>query len=107
MVRRLKVDLLIPLKYNDGTNVEPNKLFMVKEKIVELFGGITIHPLTTEGIWIDPMTRIKYYDECRRFEIIAEESPKIYETLKELKENLKKIFKQKDIYMYSSEITQI
>ncbi|KKM01160.1 hypothetical protein LCGC14_1797140, partial [marine sediment metagenome] len=25
-------------------------LFMVKEKIVELFGGITIHPLSTEGI---------------------------------------------------------
>jgi len=54
MVRRLKVEFLIPLEYNDGTNVEPNKLFMVKEKIVELFGGITIHPLTTEGIWIDP-----------------------------------------------------
>ena len=54
MVRRLKVEFLILLKYNDGTNVELNKLFMVKEKIVELFGGITIHPLTAEGIWIDP-----------------------------------------------------
>ena len=43
MVRRLKVEFLIPLKYNDGTNVDPNKLFIVKEKLIELFGGITIH----------------------------------------------------------------
>lgn len=50
MVCRLKVEFLIPLKYNDGTDVEPEKLFMVKEKVVELFGGITIHPLSIEGI---------------------------------------------------------
>ncbi len=108
MVRNLKVEFLIPLKYNDGTDVEPNKLFMVKEKIVELFGGFTFHPLTTtEGIWIDPKTRKKYYDKSRRFEIIVEESPEIYDILKELKEDLKKTFRQEDIHMYYTEITQI
>ncbi len=107
MIRRLKVEFLIPLKYNDGTDVEPEKLFMVKEKVIDLFGGITIHPLTTEGIWIDPKTHIKYYDECRRFEIVVEESPEIYETLKKLKEDLIKTFKQEDINIYYTEITQI
>lgn len=107
MVRRLKVEFLIPLKYNDGTDVEPEKLFMVKEKVVELFGGITIHPLSIEGIWIDPKTHMKYYDKCRRFEISVKESPEIYKNLKKLKDDLKEIFRQEDIYMYYSEITQI
>lgn len=75
MVRNLKVEFLIPLKYNDGTDVEPIKLFNVKKKVVKLFGGITIHPLTTEGIWIDPKTNIKYYDKCRRFETVVKASP--------------------------------
>lgn len=107
MVRRLKVEFLIPLKYNDGTDVEPEKLFMVKEKVVELFGGITIHPLSIEGIWIDTKTHMKYYDKCRRFEISVKESPEIYKNLKKLKDDLKEIFRQEDIYMYYSEITQI
>ena len=107
MVKRLKVEFLIPLKYNDGTDVEPEKLFMVKEKVVELFGGITIHPFFTEGIWIDPKTHIEYYDKCRRFEVSVEKSPEIYKTLTKLKDDLKKTFKQEEIYMYYTEITQI
>lgn len=107
MVKNLKVEFLIPLKYNDGTDVQPNKLFNVKKKVVELFGGITIHPLNTEGIWIDPKTHIKYYNECRRFETVVKESPEIYKILKGLKEYLKKTFKQKEIYMHYTEITQI
>ena len=75
MVKRLKVEFLIPLKYNDGTDVEPEKLFKVREKIVSLFGGVTIHPLSTEGIWIDPKTEQKYYDRCRRFEVLVIKSP--------------------------------
>jgi len=38
MVKRLRVEFLIPLKYKDGTDVEPKKLFEVREKVVSLFG---------------------------------------------------------------------
>lgn len=50
---------------------------------------------------------MKYYDKCRRFEISVKESPEIYKNLKKLKDDLKEIFRQEDIYMYYSEITQI
>jgi uncharacterized protein YnzC (UPF0291/DUF896 family) len=30
------VEFLVPLKYNDGTDVEPEKLYEVREKIVSL-----------------------------------------------------------------------
>ncbi len=107
MIQRLKVEFLIPLKYNDGTDVDIKKLLDIRKKVVDLFGAVTYSPVPTEGIWINPKTHIKYSDECRRFEILVEESPEIYETLKELKEDLKKTFKQEDIYMYYTKITQI
>ena len=107
MVKRLRVEFLIPLKYNDGTNVEPEKLFEVREKLVSLFGGVTIHPLSTEGIWIDPKTDKKYFDKCRRFEILTIKNSENLRILKDLKKELKKTFKQEEIYMVYSEITEI
>ncbi len=107
MVKKLKVEFLIPLKYNDGTDIEPEKFLEVRRKVVNLFGAVTYSPNPTEGIWIDPKTHKRYYDKSSRFEVSVEETPEIYKTLKELKENLKKIFKQKEIYMFYTEITQI
>ena len=107
MVKRLKVEFLIPLKYNDGTDVEPEKLFEVREKVVSLFGGVTIHTLSTEGIWIDPKTSQKYYDRCRRFEVLVIKSPTNLRILKDLKNQLKEILKQEEIYMVYTEITEI
>jgi len=107
MPKKLKVEFLLPLKYNDGTAVEPEKLYEVREKIVSLFGAVTIHPLSTEGIWIDPLTQQKYYDSCRRFEVAIDQSPDTEKLLKTLKEDLKNIFKQEEIFMYYSEITLI
>jgi len=107
MIKRLKVEFLIPLKYNDGTNVDIKKLLDVRKKVVDLFGAVTYSPVPTEGIWIDPNTHKRYYDRCSRFEVSIEKSPEIDNILKDLKNDLKKTFKQEDIYMYYTEITQI
>ena len=106
MSKRLIVAFLIPLKYNDGTDVEPEKLFEVREKIVKLFGAVTI-PLSTEGIWIDPKTQKMYYDRCRRFEVSLKQNSENDNLLKNLKNDLKKMFKQEEIYMYYTEVTQV
>ncbi len=107
MVTKLKVEFLIPLKYNDGTDVEPEKLYMIRERVVTLFGGVTIHPLYTDGIWINPKTDKRYYDRCRRFEVSIEKSPEIDNILKKLKDELKRMLKQEEIFMYYTKITQI
>jgi len=107
MVIRLRVQFLVPLKYNDGTDVEQEKLFDVREFVVGLFGAVTIHPLSTEGIWISPKTKRRYYDTCKRFEVSIERSENTDNILKNLKEKLKEIFRQEEIYMYYDEIIQI
>lgn len=107
MATRLEVQFLVPLKYNDGKDVEQEKIFEVRKKAVSLFGGVTVHPLSTEGVWRSPETDIVYYDTCKRFEVCVEQSIDIYEILKKLKEELKREFKQEEIYMVFHEITQI
>ena len=107
MAIRLRVQFLIPLKYNNGKDIEQEKLFEVREKVVGLFGGITIHPFSTEGIWISPTTKIRYYDLCKMFEVSIDKSENTDKILKNLKEDLKIMFEQEEIYMVYNEITQI
>ena len=107
MTVRLKVQFLVPLKYNDGKNVEQEKFFEVREKAVSLFGGVTVDPLSTEGVWKDPKTSRVYFDSCKRFEVSIEKTSEVEKILKNLKEELKKGFKQEEIYMTYHEITQV
>jgi len=107
MATKLNVQFLAPLKYNDGTDVEADKLFEVREKVVGLYGAVTIHPLSTEGIWTSPKTSEVYYDICRRFEVSIPKTPNVDKDLKTLKEEFKKIFKQEEIYMTYHEVIQI
>lgn len=107
MAARLKVQFLLPLKYNDKTDVEHEKLFQTRNEVVNSFGGITIHPLSTEGLWKCPKTDKIYFDICKRFEISIDKTRDVDMVLKKLKETLKKRFRQEEIYMIYYEITQV
>lgn len=107
MAKKLQIEFLVPLRYGNGKNVGEEKITQVRNKIVGLFGAVTIHSLATEGLWTSPKTHKKSYDECKKFEISVDKKPGIEKTLKKLKEMLKEMFEQEDIYMYSSEITTV
>jgi len=107
MATRLRVEFLIPLKYNDGTDIEPEKFFKIKNEVLEKFGGISIHPLSIEGAWIDKIDDARYYDNCKRFEVCAEKCEDTYHWLSKYKEQLKNEFKQKEIYMIAMEVKDI
>src|SRR5689334_12715910 len=40
-----KYEIYLPLKYNDGTEVEPEKLKQIRERLVAVFGAITVSPI--------------------------------------------------------------
>ena len=54
MNEMIKVEFLLPTKYNDGGDVERKKFLEVRKIIVRLFGGVTTHPVS-KGIWISPL----------------------------------------------------
>lgn len=115
MPQKLKVELFIPTLYNpdkDGLRkaIEPSKRRQVKNYIVKKYGGISIHPLTIQGTWVDKRTNTKYFDACKRYEICIDMDKDIQDVEKELsawKERLKKTFEQVEIYMTFYEVTQI
>lgn len=48
-------DIYLPLNYNDGRPIEPQKLHEIKEELAYRFGGLTVLPAGTpaEGLWED------------------------------------------------------
>ena len=39
-----RYEILLPLKYNDGGSVEPQKLLQTKQGVVQKFGALTVDP---------------------------------------------------------------
>ncbi len=41
-----RYELYLPLKYNDGTDIEPEKIKAIREELLGVFGGITASSMT-------------------------------------------------------------
>jgi hypothetical protein len=48
----VRYEILLPLKYNDGTPIEDEKLRITRRELVKRFGGITVEPRGFLGIWV-------------------------------------------------------
>ena len=44
-------DLFVPLRYNDGSPVDPAKLARLRQRLVDQFGGLTDLHQSHEGYW--------------------------------------------------------
>jgi len=41
-----KYELYLPLKYNDGTGIEPEKLEEIQQQLIAVFGAMTVSSLS-------------------------------------------------------------
>ncbi len=96
---RWRVQFLLPLKYNDGRDIEVDKFDWVRTELLDKFGGFTIYPFSLEGGWIHPTDNIKFFDRTKLFEITIKQTDENETYLKNFKEELKKKFSQHEIYM--------
>ncbi len=96
---RMAVRFLLPLKYNNGTEIEPFKFNRTREELLKKFGGFSISPFSIDGGWIDSNTATRYFDKSKLFEIEMENTEENQDFLKDYKNKLKKRFKQHEIYM--------
>lgn len=104
---RWRVQFLLPLKYNDGRDIEVDKLEWVKTEILAKFGGFTIHPFALEGGWRDPANNIKFFDRTKMFEVTIEQTDENEKYLKNFKEELKRRFDQHEIYMTVTTVNMV
>jgi len=89
-----KYEIYLPLKYNNGINIEPEKLKQIREQLMAVFGAITVSSLSApfQGRW--RYGGVEFVDDLIRIEIITNEE---LEFFKNFKRRLKRKLRQIDI----------
>ena len=88
-------DLFIPLYYNDGRPIEPQKFQALQHQLLDQFGGLTFFPQPNEGFW--SMAGVTYRDEIVIYRVITSDEREARQFLSDLKERLKKELRQEEI----------
>ena len=99
-----KYEIYLPLKYNDGSNVEPEKLEEIQQQLMAVFGAMTTSPLSApfQGTWRHG--GVEFVDEIFRIEIITDEELYFF---KNLKRQLKRTLRQLDILITVQDVKTI
>jgi hypothetical protein len=71
MLRR-RYEILLPLRYKEGTPLEPLKFLQTQEELIARFGAVTTSPEPLRGVWIDGENRFE--DEHLRLIVDVEPS---------------------------------
>ena len=97
-----RYEITLPIRFNDGSLVPPERLHDSYEDIVNQFGAVTIQPQPVRGIWRHHGQR--YDEENLRFYVDVEDSPENALFFQRWKEILKQRFRQIDIWIVSYEV---
>ena len=62
-----RYEILLPLNYNDGTLIEPEKFQETRRELVEQFGALTMDAPATDAFFRDFKERLK--ERFRQIEI--------------------------------------
>lgn len=95
-------DIFLPLFYNNGTPIEPNKFQELQSGLLDRFEGLTYFPQANQGFW--KFGNITYRDEIVIYRVISQESAASREYLSKLKEHLKQEFQQLDILIIERDV---
>lgn len=107
MVEKLRYEIYLPTCYNNKSPIETKKFRLIQKKLLKKCNGYSIHPATIEGAYVEENSGIVYFDNCRRFEITVPKTPENQVFFEELKEELKLLLDQHQIYMICTEVEWI
>ena len=87
-----KYEVYLPLKYNNGATIEPEKLKQIRQQLMAVFGALTVSSLSApfQGTW--HYGGVEFVDEIIRVEIITNEEIEFFRNFKRrLKSKLRQI----------------
>lgn len=101
----LKVEILLPLHYNEDPKgkrkkIEGSKYAETYDDLMSKFGGCTIDDSPLLGGWVDPSTRKRISDENTTYWVVCKKTKTNMAFLHGFKRKLKKRFEQKEMMMY-------
>jgi hypothetical protein len=95
-------DLFLPLQYNDGSPIEPRKFRELQRQLLAHFDGFTYFPQPNEGFW--KMGGLVYHDEIVIYRVLSPKPRTAKRFLSQLKEVLKKEFRQEEILIVERDV---
>jgi hypothetical protein len=95
-------DVYLPLTYNDGTRVEPEKIAAVKKRLQKRFGGLTFFPQRTEGLW--KVGGATFRDDMVICRVLSDKVRESREFFRRLKEELEAELHQKDVLIVERKV---
>ncbi len=99
-----RYEIYLPLKYNNGKEIEPEKIKRIREQLIAVFGALTVSSLSApyQGSW--RYGGVTFIDDIIKIEIITTEDKKAERFFKDFKEQLKRFLKQIDILITVQDI---
>ena len=97
-----RYEILLPLRYNDGTPIEPEKFQETRRELVQRFGALTMEVQPISGVWI--YGGQEHRDDLIRFVVDIESSASNDAFFAALKTVLKDRFRQIDIWITAQPI---
>jgi hypothetical protein len=98
----VRFEILLPLFYNDGRAIEPQKFLITDEELIQQFGAISTDTVVVRGRWTYQST--VYSDQLVRVRMDVDDLPDKWEGVRKTKENLKLRFEQLDIWITAHRI---
>jgi hypothetical protein len=98
----IRFEILLPLFYNDGRPIEPEKFLATDDEIVQAFGATSTDQVTVRGRW--KYQSIVYSDQLIRVRVDVEDTAENQNAMRLLKETLKARFEQLDIWITAHRI---
>ena len=98
-------DIFLPLYYNDGQPVEGDKLQDVQSVLLAEFEGLTFFSQPNQGFW--KMGEVTYRDEIVILRVIATNARSARKFLRQMKEELKRSFRQEEIFIIERDVSTL
>ncbi|MDP2601427.1 MAG: hypothetical protein Q8S00_02385 [Deltaproteobacteria bacterium] len=102
-----KYEIYLPLKYNDGSEIEPEKFKEIREDLIATFGALTVSSQSApyQGTW--KYGGVDFIDDIIKIEIITGDDRKTARFMRRFKEHLKRVLQQIDILITEQDIRTI
>ena len=102
-----KYEIYLPLKYNDGREIEAEKIKQIREELVSEFGARTVSAQSApyQGVW--KYRGVDFIEDIIKIEIIAGADRKTRKFFRDFKEGLKLRLRQVDVLITTQDIHKI
>jgi hypothetical protein len=106
--QQLKAEILVPIFYNNGTNVEAEKYRILFEELVKQFGAVSSEDNNViNGFWINPQDNKAYADKNKVYWIIVPDTEENRQYFANLQNKLESLFDQESILIYFTPVLNL